>query len=531
MDILKAFVLDGKEHNVTILWKDDKPLFRASEVAEIVGIRKVANSLISFDADEKVSHSTGTLGGTQDALFLTEMGVYRLLMRSTKPLAKPFQKWVCQVLSSIRQTGEYKLKVIDSTQDEIVRALKQEAQNTANQIEQSQHDTLVEAYKGRYVVYIGKIKVMDDGKILIKIGSTKNTIGRSQSLAAQYGSFCIFKIYECPCNEAFEKFLHKHDKIIKYRYNEPIYDNHVSNGEVFLVTPDDIVSILKIATHNKYKFSHQAEVETIIKMETIKLQQMQTRLEELKIRKDLETSTAKSESEDDIDDIIAFTTTRQHTQTRGNKIQRYCPEGKTLLSTYASYAFAIRDSIIPGATRSALKEAIKNCTLYKGFRWAQLSREDADDTIQTLAPTMDSVTVRIGFVAMLNLDKTEIVRVFCDQKSAAADRKFTSGASISQAIKRGTPSSGHCFMMWHDCDAVLKEKYLQSNNLPKKRGNVISQQVDQLHPITQTLISRYASIEDVIKKYKISRQTLKSAAQHGYILKGYKWKLVPKDGS
>lgn len=29
MDILKAFVLKNKEHNITILWNNDKPFFRA----------------------------------------------------------------------------------------------------------------------------------------------------------------------------------------------------------------------------------------------------------------------------------------------------------------------------------------------------------------------------------------------------------------------------------------------------------------------------------------------------------------------
>ena len=49
MDILKAFVLDGKEHNINILWKDEKPLFRASEIGNILDIKDIHTSIRNFD--------------------------------------------------------------------------------------------------------------------------------------------------------------------------------------------------------------------------------------------------------------------------------------------------------------------------------------------------------------------------------------------------------------------------------------------------------------------------------------------------
>lgn len=43
-----------------------------------------------------------------DTVFISESGLYSLAMKSTKPEAKPFQRWVCdEILPSLRQTGRY----------------------------------------------------------------------------------------------------------------------------------------------------------------------------------------------------------------------------------------------------------------------------------------------------------------------------------------------------------------------------------------------------------------------------------------
>jgi prophage antirepressor-like protein len=74
MDILKAFELDGKDHNINILWENDKPLFRASEIGDILKITKIRNSISSFDDEEKVARTIITPGGRKETLFLIEMG-------------------------------------------------------------------------------------------------------------------------------------------------------------------------------------------------------------------------------------------------------------------------------------------------------------------------------------------------------------------------------------------------------------------------------------------------------------------------
>ena len=63
--------------------------------------------LQAVDDDEKGVNIAYTLGGNQEAWFLTEYGVYEVLMQSRKPIAKQFKKEVKAVLKSIRKYGIY----------------------------------------------------------------------------------------------------------------------------------------------------------------------------------------------------------------------------------------------------------------------------------------------------------------------------------------------------------------------------------------------------------------------------------------
>jgi prophage antirepressor-like protein len=69
------------------------------------------SAIRDFPADEKGMQTLHTLGGSQKLLVLYESGLYRLIMRSNKPEAEAFRRWVfCEVLPSIRKTGQYRVK-------------------------------------------------------------------------------------------------------------------------------------------------------------------------------------------------------------------------------------------------------------------------------------------------------------------------------------------------------------------------------------------------------------------------------------
>lgn len=535
MDILKSFILNETEHNINILWENDKPLFRANEIGNIIGLKDINSTIRDYSIKYKIMQDLHTIKGIQKITFLTEQGVYKLLMRSNKPIAEPFQEWITDVIVSIREKGKYELKIkIDelekSNEEKIKIAIDEEAKKYKKDLEVANHEALISAFRDKYVVYFGKIYDKDNDKFLLKIGSSKQIQIRSSSLNKQYTSgidsyksFNIFKVFEVSMNEMFEKFLHHHPNIVKYKYSEEIYDNYSSNGEVFLVTNEEAEQIIRIANQNKYKFCSNADIEKIIQLEDIKLKQLETIKD---INDDTIKEIIKDNEENKIDPVIQLMDSRRYTQVRGDKIQRYSKDGNTLLETYESYSYAMRDKNLNNPTRSALKRAIENNTVYKEYRWINLKRELPDDTFQELNETEKSTETKIGYIAMLNLDKTRIMNVFCDQKAAMEDRKFTSTASISNAMKKQTISGGHYFMLWMNCDEELKIEYLKNNNLPEKRINKTTIQVEQLHPITSVFIKKFTRLEDVVKEYRISRKTLRNACSYDLVLKGYKWRFI-----
>lgn len=93
----------------TVYGDFENPLFLAREVAEWIDYSEsnVSKLVAMVDEEEKVRNIITTLGGNQEAWFLTEDGVYEVLMQSRKPIAKQFKKEVKAVLKSIRKHGAY----------------------------------------------------------------------------------------------------------------------------------------------------------------------------------------------------------------------------------------------------------------------------------------------------------------------------------------------------------------------------------------------------------------------------------------
>ena len=98
-----------------------EPMFVAKDVCDILGICKYRSALERLDNDERGSVRVDTPGGAQEVGAVTESGLYTLIIRSDKPAAKPFRKWVTsEVLPSIRKTGGYLAAAPDDTPEMIM---------------------------------------------------------------------------------------------------------------------------------------------------------------------------------------------------------------------------------------------------------------------------------------------------------------------------------------------------------------------------------------------------------------------------
>jgi len=143
LQVIKEQVVLGKEFKIYGTFEE--PLFLLRDVSNWIGYTKANQSKIMnmVSKNEKVRNNITTLGGSQETWFLTEFGLYEVLMQSRKPEVKEFKDKVKEILKDIRKHGAYLTpKVIEETLSnpdfiiELATSLKNERQK-AKQLEET----------------------------------------------------------------------------------------------------------------------------------------------------------------------------------------------------------------------------------------------------------------------------------------------------------------------------------------------------------------------------------------------------------
>ena len=95
----------------TVTRADGAPWWVARDVCEVLGLTNVTEAARHLDDDEKMTitnpeRQPGQRGGAQNLIIVNEPGLYSLILRSRKPEARAFKRWVThEVLPTIRKTG------------------------------------------------------------------------------------------------------------------------------------------------------------------------------------------------------------------------------------------------------------------------------------------------------------------------------------------------------------------------------------------------------------------------------------------
>lgn len=101
-------IFNYQSNEVRTVEMGGEPWFVLKDVCNILGISKYRDTAARLEADERGSVEVDTLGGTQQVIAVNESGLYHVILRSDKPEAAPFRKWVTSdVLPSIRKNGGY----------------------------------------------------------------------------------------------------------------------------------------------------------------------------------------------------------------------------------------------------------------------------------------------------------------------------------------------------------------------------------------------------------------------------------------
>ncbi|MDC6408893.1 MAG: Bro-N domain-containing protein [Xylella fastidiosa subsp. multiplex] len=100
---------DFHSHAVRVVMRDGNPWFVATDVCTALGYRNPSKAIADhLDDDERSNEQLDRSRMGSKAVIISESGLYALILRSRKPEARKFAKWVTsEVLPSIRKTGSY----------------------------------------------------------------------------------------------------------------------------------------------------------------------------------------------------------------------------------------------------------------------------------------------------------------------------------------------------------------------------------------------------------------------------------------
>jgi prophage antirepressor-like protein len=114
---MKEFGFEGK--NVRILDINGEPWWVLKDVCDVLDIQNTKDTADRVDDDEKLARPDLTSLGQRGGWIINESGLYSVILRSDKPDAKRFRKWVTsEVLPSIRKTGGYLNPIVDFSDPE-----------------------------------------------------------------------------------------------------------------------------------------------------------------------------------------------------------------------------------------------------------------------------------------------------------------------------------------------------------------------------------------------------------------------------
>lgn len=139
--IISRSTLLGRE--IDVYGTTEEPLFKAKDVAEWLELTNVTDMVSRIDEEELTKFNLGSRQG--ETWFLTEDGLYEVLMQSRKPIAKQFKKGVKEILKKIRKTGSYSTQVPQTFAQALMLAAKQQ-----EKIEQQQKLLIEQAPKAEY---------------------------------------------------------------------------------------------------------------------------------------------------------------------------------------------------------------------------------------------------------------------------------------------------------------------------------------------------------------------------------------------
>ena len=535
MEVVKAFNENNLHTEIVIKGTITEPLFRASDIGEILEMGNIRTSIQYFDETERHVHTMDTSTGPKQVTFLTEKGLYKILFKSRKPIAEKFQNWVCQVIKEIRLNGVYNLqKQLEKQKTEL-----QEIENVKNKemeekiVKEKENILLKEYCNSGPLVYIIKVKTFPNGEYVVKIGhSTVGIQNRYNEHKKNYEECLLLNCVSVDKSKDLERFLHHHNSIRLNKVNN--LTGHEHENELFLIGKElTYEMILNIINDNKNNFNYNiGELMKENELLKYKLESNQNNLNNELLTEMNNTIKVLSNKLDNLENTnkeilnkLNSTQTRTTTNfqeplpTIGPRLQKINPDTLQLIKVYETVTECMKED--GSIKRPSIHKAVQENLVYKGFRWMYVDRELDPNVLYNIQPNKKSKSQNLGYIAKLNATKTQIINVYIDRKTAAMQNGYESTSALDNPVKKGTIAKGHYYMLYDTCEENLKHEFVNRVGEPILYKDGVGQ-YDAQNNLIREFICKY----DCIKTLQISDKTLAKTLDKNKAYNGHYYKSL-----
>jgi hypothetical protein len=368
------------------------------------------------------------------------------------------------------------------------------------------------------MIYIIKVKSYENGTYIVKIGeSRKGITERYNECKSNHRNILLLDCFEVDKSKDFESFLHHYS--IVYPTKVTNLQGHEKENELFLIGNTlTYKTLLNIIEDNIVSYNYKV-TELLLEIENLKLkntgQHINNDNELLKelitnnkilVNKvsSLETSIQLILSNLNEQETKIVTGFNQQMPHLGPRLQKINPETVQLVKVYESVTELMNEN--KNIKRPSIMKSIEENTIYCGFRWLLVERNLDPNIIHDIKPTRETKVQSLGYIAKLNSDKTKILNVYLDRKTASQLNGYHSISALDNPVKNKTITNGHYYTLYDNCEEELIQDFEEKNGQPLLYKNGIGQ-----YDINNNLVKEFSCKYDAIRELKISDKTLTKA--------------------
>ena len=411
---------------------------------------------------------------------------------------------------------------------------KEMEEKVIKQKEIQNEKTLLEKFSHKCsLIYIIKVKTYEHGEYIVKIGySDKGITYRYNEHKTNYDECILLNCFLVDKSKDFEGFLHNHNLV--YPNKCKTLEKHEKENELFLIGKNlTYQMLLKIIEDNINNYNYRVS-ELLLENELLKskvetnqnninndliMELIQTNKLLTNKVSSLESSMQQILNKLNAQETKVVTGFNQQMPHLGPRLQKINPETLHLIKVYESVTEAMNEN--KNLKRPSITKAVEENTIYCGFRWLLVERNLDPNIIHSIQPTKQTKVQNLGYIAKLNADKSEILNVYLDRKTAAELNGYQNSSALDNPVKNNTITNGNYYTLYDKCEQNLIQNFEEKYGQPKLYKNGVGQ-----YDVNNNLVKEFGCKYDCIRELKMSDKTLHKSLQNNIPYNNYYYKEI-----